>query len=238
MYIRVEKEEDLGSQGERCSVPKTKASPSTLLGVSIGDLLRRVQSARRKREHENLSNVIRSTTAPVESAATSSEGVSKARPSLVSPSPSRANEDCRMWVDKYAPSSFAHLLSDERTNREVVRALRAWDPYVFRREPPPPLRRPDFGSFQNQLGDRNSNPFQKATPPNANPKDNRPDAASRVILLSGPPGIGTSLVLVRLILDAMPVLTPILGYATNREDHPGPCSRSTRGVQPRRGQRI
>jgi len=101
-----------------------------------------------------------------------------------------------MWVDKYAPTSFSHLLSDERTNREVVRALRAWDPYVFRREPPPPppiQRRPEFAgsALQNPAGDRNKPFFHKAATPNANPKDNRPDAASRVILLSGPPGIGT-----------------------------------------------
>jgi chromosome transmission fidelity protein 18 len=101
-------------------------------------------------------------------------------------------------VDKYAPSSFAHLLSDERTNRDFVRALRAWDPFVFRRDAPPPppsiARRPEFGTAQtNKGGEEGSRkPFRKSAvaPPNANPKDNRPDAANRVILLSGPPGIG------------------------------------------------
>ena len=42
----------------------------------------------------------------------------------------------RLWVDKHAPSFVSHLLSDERTNREVLRALRAWDPYVFERDAP------------------------------------------------------------------------------------------------------
>lgn len=241
MYIRVEKEKDLGSSpGEqRSSVPTRFASQSasSLLGVSIGDLLRRVQNARRKREHENLSSAIRMT-ANLAEAGAEGDSAGARRSSLVSPSPSRPNhEDCRMWVDKYAPSSFAHLLSDERTNREVVRALRAWDPYVFRRDPPPPPpKRPDFGGQNQPTGDRNRSYFQKAAPPNANPKDNRPDAASRVILLSGPPGIGT-FGSIRLCCDIN-----LYGCADpafdDREDHPGTLSRSTRRVQPRRGQRV
>ena len=46
-------------------------------------------------------------------------------------------KDHQLWVDKHAPTIFSHLLSDERTNREVLRALKAWDPYVFRRAAPP-----------------------------------------------------------------------------------------------------
>ena len=42
----------------------------------------------------------------------------------------------RLWVDKHAPSFVSHLLSVERTNHEVLRALRAWDPYVFERDAP------------------------------------------------------------------------------------------------------
>ncbi len=37
-----------------------------------------------------------------------------------------------LWVDKYAPKSFAQLLSPEKINREVLRALKLWDSYVFR----------------------------------------------------------------------------------------------------------
>ena len=47
-----------------------------------------------------------------------------------------AAQQHRLWVDKHAPTNVSHLLSDERTNREVLRALRAWDPYVFKREAP------------------------------------------------------------------------------------------------------
>ncbi|XP_078174461.1 P-loop containing nucleoside triphosphate hydrolases superfamily protein [Carex rostrata] len=37
----------------------------------------------------------------------------------------------QLWVDKYAPSSFTELLSDEHTNREVLLWLKQWDSLVF-----------------------------------------------------------------------------------------------------------
>ncbi|CAK9866614.1 unnamed protein product [Sphagnum jensenii] len=36
-----------------------------------------------------------------------------------------------LWVEKYAPRSFTDLLSDEQTNREVLRWLKQWDLCVF-----------------------------------------------------------------------------------------------------------
>ncbi|CAM6015088.1 unnamed protein product [Sphagnum balticum] len=36
-----------------------------------------------------------------------------------------------LWVEKYAPRSFTELLSDEQTNREVLRWLKQWDLCVF-----------------------------------------------------------------------------------------------------------
>lgn len=36
---------------------------------------------------------------------------------IVSPKAPAVSE--QLWVDKYAPSSFTELLSDEQTNREV-----------------------------------------------------------------------------------------------------------------------
>jgi len=37
-----------------------------------------------------------------------------------------------LWVEKYAPKLFSQLLSEEKLNREVLGALKAWSPYVFR----------------------------------------------------------------------------------------------------------
>ena len=38
----------------------------------------------------------------------------------------------RLWIDRYMPQSFHELLSDDKTNREVLTWLKAWDPVVFK----------------------------------------------------------------------------------------------------------
>ncbi|GFP94340.1 chromosome transmission fidelity protein 18 homolog [Phtheirospermum japonicum] len=45
--------------------------------------------------------------------------------------PKAPADDEQLWVDKYAPSSFTELLSDEQTNREVLLWLKQWDSCVF-----------------------------------------------------------------------------------------------------------
>lgn len=42
-------------------------------------------------------------------------------------------EQMGLWVDKYAPREFSQLLSAEKTNRDVLVALKQWDRFVFRR---------------------------------------------------------------------------------------------------------
>ena len=44
------------------------------------------------------------------------------------PSKKRCNE--KMLVDLHRPKSFVHLLSDERTNRQVLAWLKEWDSIV------------------------------------------------------------------------------------------------------------
>ncbi|CAM9202096.1 unnamed protein product, partial [Ectocarpus fasciculatus] len=36
-----------------------------------------------------------------------------------------------LWVDKYSPRLFSQLLSSEKTNRDVLKALKQWDNFVF-----------------------------------------------------------------------------------------------------------
>ena len=110
----------------------------------------------------------------------------------------------QLWVDKHAPSHFSHLLSDERTNREVLRAVREWDPYVFNKAPPPrPTAFANFGGGNsgadgNNSGGARAGKDTTTSKSNAEDgddaekksKDIRPDERSRVILLSGPPGVG------------------------------------------------
>jgi hypothetical protein len=38
-----------------------------------------------------------------------------------------------LWVDKYAPREFSQLLSAEKTNRDVLVALKQWDKFVFKK---------------------------------------------------------------------------------------------------------
>lgn len=130
------------------------SSTATLLEVSINELKRRADTIRLKKGFSQHQQGIRN----------------------------GKIDDGRLWVDKHAPSTFQHLLSDERTNREVLRALRSWDPYVFGRDPP---SRPTSHAQYQQAQQQEEN---RETP--RNPNDKRPDENRRVILLSGPPGVG------------------------------------------------
>lgn len=118
----------------------------------------------------------------------------------------QALQQQRLWVDKHAPTSISHLLSDERTNREVLRTLRGWDPYVFKKDAPmrptPAWTSNKYGADKDG-GDKNK-PWEskkkKKQDKDGDDGDNntntradvRPDENNRVILLSGPPGVGKS----------------------------------------------
>jgi chromosome transmission fidelity protein 18 len=45
--------------------------------------------------------------------------------------PATPQGGCELWVSKYKPTSFLHLLSDENTNRLVLKWIKSWDAYVF-----------------------------------------------------------------------------------------------------------
>jgi hypothetical protein len=49
---------------------------------------------------------------------------------------SDAKREKLLWVEKYAPKSFSQLLSHEKTNREVLKAVKEWDPFVFKTSVP------------------------------------------------------------------------------------------------------
>ena len=163
---------------ENVPISAKRPGPSTTSSF-ITELLRRVEASKRRREH------VKSKRNGLESKVTE-----RARSASI-------KGDHRLWVDKHAPRSFSHLLSDERTNREVVRALRAWDPYVFHQDPPP---RPASVQEYNQQHQKDEKPVvnrptvSKSTDKKEDCKqqDQRPDESNRVILLSGNPGVGKS----------------------------------------------
>lgn len=44
--------------------------------------------------------------------------------------------DVGLWVDKYTPKAFSELLSPEQINREILKEVKQWDKFVFKREVP------------------------------------------------------------------------------------------------------
>lgn len=193
------------------SIKKDDKSPDIdghILGVSMAELLRRSDAILRKAERTKVakrpsvveeSSVIADNDSQEvdeaeEDVAMDKEPeelkTAKKKVTFQETTPTKHDPDSHLWVDKHAPSEFSHLLSDERTNREVLRALREWDPYVFRKEAP---RRPTFllkkqESEQTKKGKEANTKDSSSSEKQA--KDVRPDEANRVILLSGPPGIG------------------------------------------------
>ena len=112
----------------------------------------------------------------------------------------------QLWVDAYSPKQFSDLLSDEKINREVLRALREWDPYVFRKKAPT-RHTPNPSSYESKGYKKSTHAHAPAESKKRNMMDNdnedstaenlpalksqdvRPVVDKRVILLSGPPGL-------------------------------------------------
>ncbi|KAJ2632727.1 Chromosome transmission fidelity protein 18, partial [Coemansia sp. RSA 1694] len=101
---------------------------------------------------------------------------------IAPPSSERARPvagDSRLWVDKYRARTFLDLVSDERTNRAVMQWLKEWDYCVFGRE--------------SAVAKRQAGPAAHAQRPEAGRAESmdkwrRPQR--RILLLSGPPGLG------------------------------------------------
>ncbi|KAJ7306108.1 hypothetical protein JRQ81_010474 [Phrynocephalus forsythii] len=107
-----------------------------------------------------------------------------------------------LWVDQFAPCRYVELLSDDYTNRCLLKWLKSWDTVVFGKERPSREARPSVEARP---------PFRSAKEPQGKWKDkaqltedaleaeldqhNRPKF--KVALLCGPPGLGkTTLALV------------------------------------------
>ncbi|PSK40044.1 hypothetical protein B9Z65_7984 [Elsinoe australis] len=72
-----------------------------------------------------------------------------------------------MWTEKYRARKFTDLVGDDRTHRTVMHWLKAWDPVVF----PGSAKRPHISKNRQQ--------------PEQEPKQHR-----KILLLTGPPGLG------------------------------------------------
>lgn len=99
----------------------------------------------------------------------------------------------QLWVEKYRPSSYLDLLSDESTNRSLLTWLKMWDKAVFKR---------DFKTIDNQTQgpsnffNKRTGKFEMGFKRKARKNDlqttidehGRP--VQRIAVLCGPPGLG------------------------------------------------
>lgn len=95
-------------------------------------------------------------------------------------------DDSKLWVDMYKPCKYSELLSDESTNRTLLKWVKLWDKIVFR-------RRPKVKSDKHKIINKQANPnfnknFQKKELDLTLDEHNRPK--NKVVLLCGPPGLG------------------------------------------------
>nr|CAH8855795.1 unnamed protein product [Trichobilharzia regenti] len=89
-----------------------------------------------------------------------------------------------LWTTKYSPSSYLDLISDETTNRTLLRWLKAWDHYVFGT----PAAKPQINSHVNPGSFANKPDDLESMAGEINPRDGLP--RYRLVLLAGPPGLG------------------------------------------------
>ena len=108
-------------------------------------------------------------------------GVSAARRAAAGPS--------ALWADRHAPAAYTDLLSDEATNRAVLRWLGGWRETVFGGPGGPGGRAGSAGQAAHhpRLGGGGRPP-----PPQQRSSAGRPDTRppQKVLLLTGPPGLG------------------------------------------------
>ena len=94
-----------------------------------------------------------------------------------------AVENNELWVDKYRPKSYLELLSDESVNRHLLHWIKLWDKVVFNRNyvRNRKKKQQQYSTFGNKKF-TNEEPVEEV--------DNQGFPIQRVVLLSGPPGLG------------------------------------------------
>lgn len=86
------------------------------------------------------------------------------KPSIETSIEDRPRKKTVMWTEKYRARKFTDLIGDERTHRSVLRWLKGWDPIVF--------------------------PGLAKSKPKRTGKEDEEQIHRKVLLLTGPPGLG------------------------------------------------
>lgn len=94
--------------------------------------------------------------------------ISEVLPSVENPGVKSKPRRTLMWTEKYRARHFMELVGDDRTHRQVLRWLKAWDPIVF----------PKSGKAKPAVIKR----------PGAEAEEEKPHR--KILLLTGPPGLG------------------------------------------------
>lgn len=99
-----------------------------------------------------------------------------------------------LWVEKYKPSRYMDLLSDESTNKSILLWLKMWDKVVFGREPRKKVEQNagTLNTFNKRTGRFEMNGgWKKRNKHNLNTDfDEHGRPMQKIALLCGPPGIG------------------------------------------------
>eukprot|EP00074_Homo_sapiens_P099673 XP_016879022.1 chromosome transmission fidelity protein 18 homolog isoform X3 [Homo sapiens] len=180
-----------GVQGSLLHVPWRGGGQLDLLGVSLASLKKQVDGERRERllqEAQKLSDTLHSLRSGEEEAA-QPLGAPEEEPT----DGQDASSHC-LWVDEFAPRHYTELLSDDFTNRCLLKWLKLWDLVVFGHERPSRKPRPSveparvskeatapgkWKSHEQVLEEM----LEAGLDPSQRPKQ-------KVALLCGPPGLG------------------------------------------------
>ncbi|KAN0064727.1 Chromosome transmission fidelity protein 18 [Thecaphora frezii] len=104
-----------------------------------------------------------------------------------------------LWVDRYRPRKFTELLGDERLHRDVLGWLKEWDECVFKRKNLRRQRHQQYlenkynsnsNSNSNRYGDGGSGNGGEGGAREQQWKDPYGRPNERVLMVSGPPGLG------------------------------------------------
>ncbi|XP_028355442.1 chromosome transmission fidelity protein 18 homolog isoform X1 [Physeter macrocephalus] len=163
-----------------------------LLGVSFASLKEKIDSERRQRlleEAQRLSDTLCSLRSEEVEEGPQPSGAPEEEPADCQD----ASQHC-LWVDEFAPQRYTELLSDDFTNRCLLKWLKLWDLVVFGRERPTRKPRPSVeparggkeataSSKWKSHGQVLEEMLEAELDPSGRPRQ-------KVALLCGPPGLG------------------------------------------------